>query len=92
MRAQPGHREFEMLLGAFALDAVDVAEEQRIKRHVRACPACQREVASHRSIVIGILPSAIPPPSEVWERISAAVDADRRLGQKLREVEPSPDS
>ena len=42
--------EYSELLGAYALDAVDPDERDRIELHLTECPRCRAEVADHREV------------------------------------------
>ena len=46
------HEDFQDLLGAYALDAVDPTERDEIERHLATCPRCRAEVAEHRLRVV----------------------------------------
>jgi anti-sigma-K factor RskA len=66
------HHEIEELLGAYALDAVDRDEAQAVEDHLRECPRCRAEVASHREVAALLISSTNDPvPDQVWDRISA---------------------
>lgn len=75
-------RQARALLGAYALDAVDQAERQQVEAHLEGCAACRRELARLREAA-DMLPSASPPPEDLWKRIVAevqAVEDERRRG------------
>lgn len=63
--------EFSDLLGAYALDAVDPDERDRIERHLAECPRCRAEVADHREVAALLSRSGAPAPEGVWDKISA---------------------
>ena len=75
MSAEPGHHDVQLLLGAFALEAVNADERHRIERHIRSCLPCRRKVLEHRKVAAAINLPAISPPPEIWERIAAAIQA-----------------
>ena len=63
--------EFSDLLGAYALDAVDVDERKEIERHLATCPRCRAEVAEHREVAALLSQSGAPAPDGVWDRIAS---------------------
>lgn len=63
--------EFSDLLGAYALDAVDADERERIELHLAVCPRCRAEVADHREVAALLSRSGAPAPEGVWDKISA---------------------
>jgi anti-sigma factor RsiW len=63
--------EFSELLGAFALDAVDPAERERIELHLIECPRCRAEVTEHREVAALLSQSGAQAPDGVWDRIVA---------------------
>src|SRR5215467_4447680 len=79
MSDDQNHEELEMLVAAWVLGALDVAEEESIRSHVEACPTC-REVAARLRRVVGALPLAVDevnPPPRLRERVLAAAAASR---------------
>ena len=68
------HRELQELLGAYALDAVDVDEADAVERHLRECPRCREEVAAHRETAAFMAASGADAPDGVWDRITADLD------------------
>ncbi|MEW5717816.1 MAG: anti-sigma factor [Chloroflexota bacterium] len=68
-------KEFEELIPAFALDAVDERCRARIEAHVARCPVCAELVACYRPVVAA-LPYALPqvePPADLKYRVLAAM-------------------
>jgi hypothetical protein len=65
------HDDFTDLLGAYALDAVDAEERERIEAHLHACPWCAAEVAEHREVAAYLSQSGADAPPGVWGRIAA---------------------
>jgi hypothetical protein len=63
--------EFSELLGAYALDAVDPDERERIERHLAECPRCRAEVSEHREVASYLSQSGANAPEGVWDRIAA---------------------
>ena len=66
----------EALVGAYALDAVDRADEARVRAHLVGCERCRRAVVVYREVaaLLGDAPRAAP--AELWLRIAAGL-ADR---------------
>ena len=77
-----------LLTGAYALDAVDDAERDRIRRHLARCPACAQEARSLREAATRMaLAAAEPPPPQLREKVMAAVVQTR---QQAPAGEPGP--
>ena len=76
--SQPDHRDFQDLLGAYALDAVTPDERSALEAHLASCPTCPAEVDGLRAAV-GALPLAVEerePSPALRNRIEAAVRRD----------------
>ena len=72
------HRDYQDLLGAYALDAVTPDERSALEAHLATCPTCPAEVAGLRAAV-GTLPLAVEerePSPALRARIEAAVRRD----------------
>jgi anti-sigma-K factor RskA len=59
-------------LAAYAIDALDLAEQQAVDDHLAHCSACRAELAGHRETLAALAPAGTPPP-EVWQRITTAI-------------------
>jgi anti-sigma-K factor RskA len=72
-------RHLHELAGAYALDALDGAERDRFERHLRRCPACEREVRgfAQTATVLAMAAAAEPPPG-LRERVLAAASVTRQ--------------
>lgn len=84
--------EYSDLLGAYALDAVDKEERDRIELHLLSCPRCRAEVAEHREVASYLSQSGASAPAGVWDRIAAELSPPApplRLTFS-REDEPTP--
>jgi len=62
--------EFSDLLGAYALDAVDPDERERIELHLAECPRCRAEVAEHREVAAYLSHTGDTDTEGVWDRIA----------------------
>jgi len=72
--------EFDELLGAYALDAVDPLERKRIERHIETCETCASEVARLRAAAAELSVLAGPPvplPEGFAQRLDLALDTAR---------------
>ena len=68
-----------LLTGAYALDAVDDSERDRIQRHLARCPACAQEARGLREAATRMaLAAAEPPPPQLREKVMAAVAQTRQ--------------
>jgi hypothetical protein len=69
--------EIDELLGAYALDALEGAERDRVARYVDRNPVAQREVDDLREtaamLALTPLEHEIAPP-ELWDRIATAIN------------------
>jgi hypothetical protein len=61
--------EYTDLLGAYALDAVEPDERERIELHLVECPRCRAEVSEHREVAAFLSQSGAQAPDGVWDRI-----------------------
>src|SRR5215471_12173544 len=74
-----GRRELHALAGAYALDALDGAERERFERHLRRCPACEREVAGFAATAAALAAAtAAEPPLGLKERVLTATAVTRQ--------------
>ena len=70
------HDQIEDLLGAYALDAVEAAEQETVTAHLRTCPRCRAEVEAHREVA-GMLGNAgAAAPDGLWDRIAASIEGE----------------
>jgi hypothetical protein len=74
MSLRPGHAAVEELLGAYALDAVDPEERAAVDSHLRECPRCRSEVATHRETATFLVDAHLEPPTALWDRVAANLD------------------
>jgi anti-sigma-K factor RskA len=79
------HDEFEALLGAYALDAVDEGEARAIEEHLAICPRCRAELAAHRNVAGMLGNGGAEAPVGLWERISGELH-DGRAGPEGADV------
>ncbi|WP_461021294.1 anti-sigma factor [Thalassiella azotivora] len=70
----------QSLLAAYALDALNAPERERVEAHLGTCPSCREEVASFRETTAR-LGSAAPrtPPARVRRAVLAEVSRTRQL-------------
>ena len=74
------------LVGPYALDALDEAEERSFEEHLALCERCREELAGLREAAASLAygaPRALPPP-ELKERILAQARTERRNVVPLR--------
>ena len=73
-------RSLHALAGAYALDALDEAEQKRFARHLRRCASCAEEVRGFREVATALaFAAATEPPPELQPRVMAAVGRTRQL-------------
>lgn len=88
------HDDFQHLLGAFALGAVDADEAAALRTHLATCAACQAELGE-LWLAVDALPIAVQPmepPPALRGRIEAAILAEspapRPAGATLTPLPP----
>ena len=72
------HEQFDDLVSAYALGALDAAEKQAFEAHLATCAACQAELQQMQRVVAGIgLATAEPiePPASLKARVLANATA-----------------
>lgn len=74
MNRELTHDEAAELLGAYALDAVESDERERIERHLLECPRCRAEVAEHRTVASFMGSAGGAAPEGLWDRIAGSLD------------------
>jgi Anti-sigma-K factor rskA len=62
--------ELDDLLGAYALNAVDNAEQDAVNRYLARSPRARSEVADHLLVASALGSSAAEAPLPLWDRIS----------------------
>lgn len=65
------HADYEELLGAYALDAVEGPEADVVELHLDGCPRCRDEVAHHRETAALLGHAGVTAPEGVWDRIAS---------------------
>jgi len=70
------HDEVQELLGAYALDAVDGDERERVEDHLRECARCRAEVAQHREVAAQLASTGADAPEGLWRRIAAELELE----------------
>ena len=81
-----GRRELHALAGAYALDALDGAERERFERHLRRCPACERELRGFAATAaaLAMVATAEPPPG-LKQRVLTATAVTRQSPPEVAE-------
>ena len=70
------HNDFQDLLGAYALDALDEPEAALVESHLKSCAQCREELASLHDTLAGIAPQDVEyDPAPLWGRIEEAIGA-----------------
>ncbi|MGB3733489.1 MAG: anti-sigma factor [Ilumatobacter sp.] len=68
--------ELDELLGAYALDAVDAGERDRVEDYLRINPKAAAEVQEHREVATMLAFTGMDAPADLWSKITAEIDAD----------------
>ncbi len=70
-------QELRELLGAYALDAVDADERERVERYLEENPHARAEVGEFRELAALLAHAGTDAPVGVWDRISETINRDR---------------
>jgi anti-sigma factor RsiW len=76
------HDDASGLLGAFALDAVELAEHEQIEAHLAQCPRCRAELDGYREVAAAMGNTVEPLPAGLWSSIA------HRLPERADEAAP----
>ena len=68
------HDEIAELVAAYALDAVDADEAERVERHLDECPRCRAELGEHRDVAAWLGNSGGDAPEGLWDRIASTLE------------------
>lgn len=68
--------ELDELLGAYALDAVDEHDRDRVEDYLRINPRAAAEVQEHREVAAMLAFTGMDAPEGVWSRIADQIDAE----------------
>jgi hypothetical protein len=79
-------REIERLLDEYVDGTLDDVRVRAVRGHLRGCAACAAKVgATQRLCDAAAGLGELDPPAEMWQRISAGLDADeQRLAERPR--------
>jgi anti-sigma-K factor RskA len=72
------HDEIAGMIAAYALDALDDADERRVAAHIDSCPSCA-EAYREASVTVGLLARSaepVAPPPALRGRLLAAIAAE----------------
>ncbi len=85
------HDEVRGLLAEHLLGTLPAAEDARVRRHLRGCAACRREVAALAEGVSTFARAAheVPPPEELRDRVLAVLREEWAETPPPREHRPS---
>lgn len=68
------------LVGAYAVDALEPADQARFERHLDECEDCRRELGEFRELLADSTAAvAEPPPAQVRERVLEGIEQIRPL-------------
>ncbi len=70
------HDEIRNLLGVYALDAIDHADERAmVETHLARCDECREEVDDHRSVAAVMAQAELAAPTDLWNRIGSELES-----------------
>jgi anti-sigma-K factor RskA len=75
MTWNPDMNELDELLGAYALDAVEPEEAERIEDYLRENPRARAEVEEYREAAAFLASSGAEAPVGLWDRIAEQIEA-----------------
>jgi anti-sigma factor RsiW len=76
--------DLHVLTGAYALDALDVKEQERFARHLRRCQSCTQEVRGLREVATSLsFAVSAEPPAGLRERVLRLASQTRQLPPEL---------
>jgi len=79
--------DVHILVGAYALDALDDLDRVRVERHLGRCPSCTREAAELTATAARLADaSAAVPPERLRGEVLRAVSRTRQLPPRTREM------
>ena len=86
----PNCQQFQELLPAYALEALDPDETRTLQAHLKTCPDCQGRLEEHRMVSDGLLFALPPkaPPPRVRARLIASLAAAKASATPTRRVWP----
>ncbi len=74
MTGPPGDTyELDELLGAYALDAVDLDERRRVDDYLEVSPRASAEVQAHREVATMLAFTGMDAPDDLWGRIAGEI-------------------
>jgi anti-sigma-K factor RskA len=79
--------ELDSLLGAYALDALDVDDRARVESYLERDADARAEVDELRETAASLAlmpPASLEAPAELWERISGEIAEDRAQDERAR--------
>ncbi|HUC38252.1 MAG TPA: anti-sigma factor [Acidimicrobiales bacterium] len=86
------HDEITSLLGAYALDAVEVEEATQVELHVGQCPRCNAELLEYQTTAPMLGSLGGEAPDGLWEAVLASIDQPSSSGMQrsvLRATRPT---
>ena len=68
--------DLDELLGAYALDALQADERDRVEDYLRVNPKAAAEVHEHREVATMLAFTGMDAPAGLWSKITAEIEAD----------------
>jgi anti-sigma-K factor RskA len=68
--------DLDELLGAYALDAVDLDERRRVEDYLEVNPRASAEVQAHREVATMLAYTGMDAPDHLWGRIAGEIAED----------------
>jgi hypothetical protein len=87
MAGMTDNYELDELLGAYALDAVEGDEKDRVEDYLRINPRAAAEVQQHREVATMLAFTGMEAPTDVWSRIESEIESTApAVGPELAKV------
>jgi anti-sigma factor RsiW len=83
------HADAAELLGAYALDAVELDEIEAIEAHLETCPRCRDELRAHREVVGVLAYAGQDAPEGLWDRVAARIHDPSEAGGEADAASPT---
>jgi anti-sigma-K factor RskA len=81
------HSDLHLLTGAYAVDAIELAELHVFERHLNRCGSCATEIRGLRETAARLaIGDALPPPPTMWQRVMDATYRTARLPPAASQV------
>jgi anti-sigma-K factor RskA len=84
------HNDYQEMIPAHALSALDVADERALNEHLESCAECRRDLAEWEAVAASLALSADPvePSSEVRRKLLTQIEPEKSVSNSVSNVVP----